>query len=448
MNKKIRYIFLLLGILFFVAIKGFAQGGFVLLENKKKDKIPFELVNNLVVVSVEVNGTPLSFLLDTGVNSTILFSLANKDSLQINDAERVRLRGLGEGGSVEAIKSQNNTLKIGNTLDVDHTLYFIFESNLNLSPRMGIAVHGILGYDFFKNFVVKINYISKKITVYKPEEYKQRKCRKCEDFDIIFHKNKPYIKASITSDSIRDEATFLVDTGSSDAFWLHNEENKIDEINKNYFKDFLGFGLSGNIYGKRSKLPEISLGKFKFKNVKVAYPEKSAIENIKLFEERDGSIGGDIMKRFSVVFNYPEKKMVLKKNANFNDPFFYNMSGLTIEHDGISPIKEISKQNFIQAEAKESEGFSNTVSIPIRDIVTFFLAPKFVVSEIREDSPAYKAGIVKDDEVISVNGTPAYNYKLYELMDLFYSKAGKRISMEINRNGENMKFKFILKEVF
>ena len=75
-----------------------AQTGFFLYGNKKKDRIPFRLVNNLPIIEVEINGTPLSFILDTGVKSTILFSLEEADSVQLRNTSPIMLQGLGAGG--------------------------------------------------------------------------------------------------------------------------------------------------------------------------------------------------------------------------------------------------------------------------------------------------------------------------------------------------------------
>lgn len=146
-----------------------AQSSFLLQNNRKKDRIPFQLVNNLPIIEVDVNGTPLSFILDTGVKSTILFSLEAADSVQLRNTSPVQLQGLGAGGTVEALKSLNNTIRVGDVFDRDHDLYIIFDSSLNFSPRMGIPIHGILGNEFFQNFIVKINYSSKVITVYDPK---------------------------------------------------------------------------------------------------------------------------------------------------------------------------------------------------------------------------------------------------------------------------------------
>ena len=56
-----------------------AQDGFQLLEDNKKVNIPFRQINNLVFLDLKVNNVDLTFLLDTGVSETLLFSLENKE---------------------------------------------------------------------------------------------------------------------------------------------------------------------------------------------------------------------------------------------------------------------------------------------------------------------------------------------------------------------------------
>ncbi len=426
-------------------IKGYSQDGFALLNNLKVDKINFKLINNLVVIPVKVNGTELTFLLDTGVSSTIMFSLAEVDSLQLNNTKTVKLRGLGEGGSITALKSNKNFLRIGNAVDLDHTVYVIFDKSLNLSTRMGIPIHGIIGYEFFKNLVVKTNYISRKLSFYNPKTYVPKKCRKCEVFDLIIQNKKVYLKLDITTSKYSEnteEVNLLIDSGSSDAIWLFDYKEFVKDTLLKSFDDFLGQGLSGSIFGKRSKLSQIEIGSFNLKNVKVAFPDKASMENIKFFEERDGSIGGDILKRFTIIMDYRNKKISLKKNSKFKVSFHYNMSGLTLKHDGVVLAKD--KNN-----SKNDSKFSTdgSISIPLKTIYNFYLAPRFVVSEIRKGSPADLVGIKVGDEIVSVNGKVTHDYELHEIIGLFASKAGRKISLKINRNGVIFRKKFYLKEV-
>lgn len=442
--------YVLCGILLICVTSSFSQQGLVLPSQVKKDKISFELVNNLVIVPVEVNGDKLSFLLDTGVNSTILFGITEADSLRVNNAKPIKVRGLGEGEGVVALISENNELRIGDALDRNHSIYVIFEESLNFSTRMGIPIHGILGFDFFKNFVVKTDYTSRKLTFYDPTYYRKKQCKGCLELDLQFHNNKPYAKLKIAAlDKSPEIITLLVDSGSSDALWLFEEEGVLPSDPKKYFDDFLGLGFSGNIFGKRSKIDDVWVGDFNLKEVKVAFPDKSATEGIKFFEERDGSIGGDLLKRFTVIMDYRSNKMILKRNSNFSEPFYYNMAGLTVEHDGVDVVTELTtRRNFDFAGSKRSE--NGTTSQAVTDVSVFTqisLVPRYVVVNVRDESPAKLAGLETGDEIISINGNAAYKTKLFALNTLFSSKVGKRIHLKVKRNNVIFKVVFTLRKV-
>ncbi len=424
-----------------------AQSGFFLQNGKKKNRIPFRLVNNLPIVEVEINGTLLSFILDTGVKSTILFSLEAADSVQLRNTSPAQLQGLGPGGAVEALKSLNNKVKVGDAMDWDHSLYIIFDSSLNFSPRMGIPIHGILGNEFFQNFIVKINYSSQVITIYDPKKYSLKSCKKCEDLPLNFVGNKPYISLKVASEKKQEEVKLLVDSGSSDVIWLFDDYDFIKETPKNYFKDFLGLGLSGNIFGKRARIPELIVGSYILKEVNTSFPEEDAILKARYYQDRDGSVGGGFLSRFTVTFDYGNKLMRFKKNSKFNNPFNYNMSGLTLEHQGMELVKEERQAAVNSNKSNENDSFiRNSVSITTE--VLFSLVPKYVVADVREGSPAALAGIEKDDEIISINGKPSYQYELYQLIEMFSTDEGKRIYIEFKRGLYTNRVKIYLKSVF
>ena len=103
-----KIIFLLL----FFNIGVFGQSSFQFISDKDKIKIPFQFINNLIFVPIQVNGVELTFLLDTGVEETILFSLEETDTVPFFNVSKVKLRGLGSEESIEALSSTQNKLVI------------------------------------------------------------------------------------------------------------------------------------------------------------------------------------------------------------------------------------------------------------------------------------------------------------------------------------------------
>jgi len=193
--------------------QSFSQGNFILRKGNK-DRINFKLIHNLIVIPVEINGAKLSFLLDTGISKSIIFNFLNlREDLQINQAESIYLRGLGEGKAVEALKSRNNIFRIGKAININQDIYAIFDPSLNFAPRLGVPIHGIIGYDLLKDFVVEVNYSNKYIKLHDPDTYKPKKCKKCKSLPIEFHNNKPYIIGSISINGNSKQVKLLIDSG-------------------------------------------------------------------------------------------------------------------------------------------------------------------------------------------------------------------------------------------
>ena len=65
---------------------------------------------------------------------------------------------MGDGDPVDAIISKNNRLKIQNVFGYGQTVYVILDDSFDISLKMGKPIHGIIGYEILKNFVVSINY--------------------------------------------------------------------------------------------------------------------------------------------------------------------------------------------------------------------------------------------------------------------------------------------------
>ena len=127
-----------------------------------------------------MNGVDLTFLLDTGVEESILFSLEDKEELKFNNVEKIKLRGLGSSDFIEGLKSSGNQVVFKDAIvDQKHDIYIILDEEFNFSGSVGIPVNGIIGYQFFRNFKVEINYLTQKIYIHNPsKEIKKRKINK------------------------------------------------------------------------------------------------------------------------------------------------------------------------------------------------------------------------------------------------------------------------------
>ncbi|WP_172822596.1 aspartyl protease family protein [Gramella sp. MAR_2010_147] len=424
----------------------FAQDDFIIEDEKGKFKQRFELANDLVIVPVEINGRELSFLLDTGVNSTILFSLTETDTTLLNNPKVVYLKGLGVGKPLRALKSNHNTVKIGQAVNEDHSVYIIEGGIINISNRIGVSVNGILGYDFFKNFVIEFNYKRKLMKVYNNEVYNYRNCSRCIDLPLKFYKDKPYIEANVElNNGVSVKVDLLVDSGSSDALWLFENSALNLHIPDKSFEDFLGFGITGSVYGFRSRISSLSLKKYDLDEITVSFPDSLFISAANSFEERDGSVGAQVLKRFNSVVDYSKKNLRLKPNGNFKDPFEYNMSGIVVQYNGYRIVKsgDTSTSDF-QIE-RDSNGITNAYTTSRN--VFYSLESRYEVAEIRPESPAALAGLMIGDEIIKLNGRPVYKFNIHKIIQVLSSKEGKKIKLEIMRNGKLVEVEFRLERI-
>lgn len=422
------------------------QEGFKFANNKNKIVIPFKMSNNLVVVPLKINGVELNFLIDTGVESTILFSLEDTEAIDLKDVEKIKIKGLGIGEAIDAFKSSNNSIALNDYVDFNHEIYVILDQDINFSAQLGIPVHGILGYHFFKNHFVEINPITKKIIVYKNREvFKNKKLKKYEEIPISIELAKPYVKAKVKINEKENVVKLLVDTGGSDALWLFENTDTI-KCPINFFDDFLGRGFSGDIFGKRSRIEKISLSTIDLENPTVSFPSPNSVKSVELVEGRNGSLGSGIMRRFDVIFDYPNSKLYLKRNKFFDEPFNYNMSGMEVQHNGKEIIQEeIFRTNFVGKDEKGNTiiDFDNSRNIKYQ----FLLKPIYEIGNVREDSPAYLAGIRKGDVIRRLNGELTYKLKLSDIIDMLQSEEGRWVTIEYERKGVTHKTKFQLKKI-
>lgn len=420
-----------------------AQPGFLFKKDVNRVSIPFQLINNLVFIPLQVNGVELTFLLDSGVEETVLFSLEDKQEVDLKNTETVSLRGLGSADAIEGLKSTGNILEIKEMQSRNHLIYVILDQDFNLSSHIGIPVNGIIGYSFFKNHLLEINYQKKRIYFHKETVKKRNKIEKrYNKIPITIEKAKPYVNSIVVMDNAAVPVKLLVDIGNSDSVWLFDnviEKIKVPERN---FDDYLGKGFSGDVLGKRAIIPEFQIGDFKFERPIAAFPDSISLKHVTMVSGRLGSVGGEIFKRFSVIFDYKNSFLYLKKNGNYKNHFTYNKSGIEIRHSGMQWVKETVN---LQMEPKAG-GYNglNNEALLNNFKYKFQLKPVYEISNLRKNSPAANSGLREGDIIISVNNKSAHSYSLQQINNFLKSEDEKWIALEVERDSQLFKYRFKL----
>ncbi len=423
----------------------FGQIGFQFETNKKKVVIPFQLLNNLIFIPLDVNGVTLNFLLDTGVDETILLSLDDKEEVSLHSVQKIKLKGLGNNEPIEGLRSSKNIVSYQSFVDRDHELYIVLDQSFNFSSHVGIPVNGIIGYNFFKNHAVEIDYDRKKIIVYHDAKSIKKKKKKYRLAPITLERNKPYYTGKVTVDQDEISAKLLVDLGNSDALWLFENIEKGIKVPQPNFEDYLGKGFSGDIHGFRAKIKKVSIEDFSFANPIVSFPDAVSIKSVNRVADRVGSIGGEILKRFNILFDYPEQSLYIRKSSHFADDFNYNMSGIELQNEGLQWVQETMRLQTVNLD-NTFDGNGDRTQGDFK--YKFTLKPVFSIAGIRKNSPAEACGLQVGDLILKINGVEAYRFTLQSINDLLKSEEGKFLYFEVDRNGNKLNYKFQLKSLF
>ncbi|MGN8225957.1 aspartyl protease family protein [Gracilimonas sp. BCB1] len=380
--------------------------------------IPFELVNNLIIIETRINGSvPLKLIVDTGVSNVLITSLPNGEEISLRSTRTVTLSGLGEGDPIEAFYAERNRLNIGTVEGTNVEVLFLKKDIFNLSAFMGTYVHGLIGYDLFSKFAVEIDYIAKKIILYKPEEFEE-KFRKLPDhrwwhkYPITIEERKPYIDVDFKHrpGSPYIPLRLLIDSGSSNAFSLYKITHEDIIVPQSNIEALIGVGLSGNVNGFLGRVQKMKLGdEFIIEQPVVAYPDSFAIRRAFELGDRNGSIGGEVLRRFKIIFHYRDNYILVRRNHNFGEEFHYNRSGIDIN----TPVPNI---------------------------------PLYVVSEVRENSPAGREGIRKDDIIKKINGESVLDMDLNKIINVLQKSKRSRMKIRIQRDSVYKNFHLLLND--
>ncbi|MCU0369275.1 MAG: aspartyl protease family protein [Cyclobacteriaceae bacterium] len=387
--------------------------GFSLPHGRTRVQFPIEVHNNLVVVPMILNGQlPLKFILDTGVRTSILTEKAYSDILNLEYTRKYTIAGPGGEKLVDAYVTNNVSFDMPGVTGRGHAMLVLDRDYLELRNYLGTDVHGILGYELFSRFIVEIDYERKLLTLMQPERFRPR--RNLKSLPITIEDTKPYVHVTVVmNDSTSIDAKMLVDSGASHGIYLQTNSDPRIVVPEKNVPSIIGRGIGGVITGRIARIKELDMAEFNLPDVIASFPDPNSYVDTLIMSNsifRNGSIGGEVLSRFTVTFNFPKERMYLKKNSEFKKDFYFNLSGLTVRAKG-SRLKN------------------------------------FEVSDVRINSAAYKAGVKTGDRILGVNGMQATDLDLNLINTYLNNKPGKKITLQIERAGEKQKIQFRLENM-
>lgn len=394
-----------------ILLTGCAQSFESVFRNVKKVEIPFEYENNFIIVKVMFNDIfPLKFIFDTGAEHTILTQREITDLLQINYERRFVLVGSDMSTELYAYLARGVKLTIHNMVATNRSILVLDEDYFRFEEYGGINVHGILGADLFRRFIVKINYRRKIITLYDPATFNPPR-GKASEFPLELHRNKPYLVAHTSLNKNSNiQAKYLVDTGASISLLLYTNSHPAFNLPPKYVRSKIGMGLGGFLQGFMGRVDQINIGEHHLDGVITNFQELSPEVDTAFLNKRNGIIGNQILDRFIVTIDYIKGKLYLEPDKSFRRKFQYDKSGLILAASGVN-------------------------------------LNVFTVVDLIENSPAAEAGIQVGDEIKKVNGFPTTFMHLVDLSKRFQKKAGKKIRLVVKRGEQRLTTRFQLREL-
>jgi hypothetical protein len=346
-----------------------------------------QLLGGVILVQGRFNNIeiPLNFILDTGSGAISLDS-ATTEEFHIPHVPSGRTIS-GIAGVKEVDYARNNRLSFPG-LTIDSLDFYINDYDV-LSSVYGEKIDGIIGYSFFKSLIVKIDFDSLIIEVYSPGRIKYPRN------GFLLHPlfTALPIQPLIIKDRRTINANFYIDTGAGLCFLISKQFEEDSSVLKHSRKpvSIQVQGLGGKKHMMLTIINSLQLGPYKFRRVPTNILDDEF--NATSYPFLGGVIGNDLLRRFNMTINYPKQEIHILPNSHFNDDFDYSYTGL----------------NMIYADGR------------------------IILDDVVPRSPAYKAGLRKDDIVIGVNTNFSNDIGIYKNL---MQEIGQRITLLISRKGE------------
>ena len=307
----------------------FAQPGapkpdFVFPAGRAFVEVPFEIESGHLFLKVMLNGKgPFRMLFDSGgVNVLFPQVLA-----QIGARAEGAMSGSSAGdGKQDVGVTRVDRLEFGG-IAVERQVFATFDLDAFMRRVEGLDdVAGVVGYELFKRFPVKLDYERSRATFYDPAKFKYAGTG--ARLPILFRGTNPQARGRV--DGI--DGVFHIDTGSRGSLTLTLPFVEANELTAKYgakLETISGAGVGGHVRALLARATTLQLGEITVQKpvTSLSLQSRGALADPDLA----GNIGFGILRQFNITFDYPDNVLYFEKNANYGRPDVYDRAGLWIE---------------------------------------------------------------------------------------------------------------------
>ncbi|MGD1009603.1 MAG: aspartyl protease family protein [Candidatus Aminicenantales bacterium] len=292
---------------------------FAISGGRSSTTVPFELLNNHIYVQAVLNGKgPFRLLCDTGGQNIVSVDLARELGLKSEGA----LQGRGVGEKSEDVgMTKVQALQIGEAT-LSNQIFAVFSLSA-LGDVEGMPIQGLVGYEVFKRFVVSIDYEHGRLTLTVPSAFSYAGPGTAVPFK--FNGQIPQVEGEI--DGVAGK--FDIDTGSRSSLTVlapFAEKHSLKARYKPKVETITGWGVGGPARGLVTRAQVLKLGNVTVENplTEISAQTKGAFTDPYVA----GNVGGGVLKRFNVIFDYDRQRLIFERNANYSRPDDYDRAGL------------------------------------------------------------------------------------------------------------------------
>jgi hypothetical protein len=146
--------------------------------------------------------------------------------------------------------------------------------------------------------------------------------------------DRPFLKTRVTPIGENAlETELVIDTGDTSALGFHTPfvaKHNLRASTKTL--PHLSKGLSGDSRNWRGRVSSLQIGRIVIDRPLATFSE--ATRGSEAESKYDGLIGGEILRRFRIIFDYSHRIMIVEPNSTFLEPYDTDMSGLTLSEGG------------------------------------------------------------------------------------------------------------------
>jgi hypothetical protein len=353
--------------------------------------IPFELYGNQVFVRVRINRSgPFWFVVDSGAGGWIV-DRAHAVHLGLQ-LEQETASGTGAGsGSYDVAYVKDVTFSLSG-FAIPVPLIGVIDLSNSLS-QTGREIEGLIGYDFFEKFIVEVDYEAKIIRLFDPKTYQYSGPGETLPITVDREVRNPFLTAEVTVQGAPPQSRkLLIDTGSNDTL----DDSFVAKSTGSQLEVISGVGLGKEFKSTVGIVSRVKLGGVSFENV---YAGAGGV----------ALVGGEILRRFTVIFDYAHGHMILEPNQHLDDAFLWDASG----------------------------------------IVSLRLVPesgKFLLNSVLQGSPAGEAGLREGDMIESIDGLSSQHFTLQQVESIFH-RLGAAHHLTVRRGKQLLEFDLILRKL-